>query len=319
MPIPGTDGPPAESKWGKGEAMTSLPDGRSIFTTRELKDLGVGRHAVSTLASSGRLHRITRGLFTTGRPTGDVVLRALAHQKPYVVVTGMTAVQLRRKMRVSTPVSVLVPRNREFGSNSLVAVIRADHRPSEIIDGIRVATPLRTALDVPEKVDQYAVREIERRYRGRQGMETLEEDLMTWKKVPSRLRERIRRASIGADSETERMLFRALKERGYTFEHNVLLGHYFRDGVHEPSKVVVEVNGRQFHRDLNAVVKDYWKANDAMARGYRHLTFSDVCIDLHLNRVVDMIIAVIEGQPCEVDLVGQWHSAWTQPHAIGLP
>lgn len=85
-------------------------------------------------------------------------------------------------------------------------------------------------------------------------------------KIPVRRRERIRRASIGADSETERMLFRALKERGYTFEQNALLGQYFRDGVHEPAKLVV---------------KDYWKANDAMARGYRHLTFSDVCIDLH--------------------------------------
>lgn len=109
-------------------------------------------------------------------------------------------------------------------------------------------------------------------------------------KIPVRRRERIRRASIGADSETERMLFRALKERGYTFEQNALLGQYFRDGVHEPAKLVV---------------KDYWKANDAMARGYRHLTFSDVCIDLH--------------RPCEVELEGQWHSAWTQPHAIGLP
>ncbi|WIM71892.1 hypothetical protein QP028_10250 [Corynebacterium suedekumii] len=53
-----------------------------------------------------------------------------------------------------------VPRNREF--RSIIARF-------EVNDGLRIATPLRTALDVPVKVDQYAVREIERRDRGRRG------------------------------------------------------------------------------------------------------------------------------------------------------
>lgn len=87
------------------------------------------------------------------------------------------------------------------------------------------------------------MRLLERHYRGRDGRRRLEEDLATWKKVPGRLRERIGEASTGADSETERRLFRALRARGHHFEQNRLLGHYFRDGVHELAKVVVEVNG----------------------------------------------------------------------------
>jgi len=143
--------------------------------------------------------------------------------------------------------------------------VQVDHRPFEVNDGLRIATPLRTALDVPVKVDQYAVREIERRDRGRRGRgvgggpaDVGEDPGAAAGADPAGVDRR------GLGDRTDAVP--GAEEAGYTFEQNALLGQYFRDGVHEPAKLVV---------------KDYWKANDAMARGYRHLTFSDVCIDLH--------------------------------------
>lgn len=105
--------------------MTHLPTGRAMFTTPGLHELGVGRHVIHRLVSTGQLHHVTRGLYTTTRPTGELLL--LQHQRPDLVFTGMTAVQLRTKKRITTPVSVLVPRNRGFRSSRLVTVIRADH------------------------------------------------------------------------------------------------------------------------------------------------------------------------------------------------
>lgn len=297
--------------------MTALPQGRSMFTTRELADAGLNRHAIHAHVRRGTLHHVTRGLYTTRRPYGTLLLRALQHQRPDIIFTGMTAVQLRRKMRISTPVMVLVPRNRAFKSSPLVTVIRADHRPFDLVDDLRVALPLRAACDTPEKHSQYTVALIEHRYRGRDGLRELEKDLAFWKKIPQLLRDRIDRASIGADSETERQFFRALRKRGYAFEQNKLIGHFFRDGVYEPGRVMVEINGHQFHNHVNVVIKDYWKANDAIARGYRHLTFSDACIDLHLSRAVDFTVEVIEGGAPVVPRMEEWHSAWTQPHALG--
>ncbi|WP_460490720.1 DUF559 domain-containing protein [Corynebacterium nasicanis] len=156
---------------------------------------------------------------------------------------------------------MLVPRIRGFTSGPLVTVIRAQRRPFDEVGGFRVATALRAACDLPQ-----------------------EKELGEWPKVPGKLRALIEEASIGADSETERRLFRRLRELGYPFEQNKLLGNYFCDEVNEKHRVVVEINGYQYHRSISALIKDYWKANDATSRGYRHLSFSDACIDLHLGR-----------------------------------
>lgn len=296
--------------------MTQLPSGRSIFTTQELGEAGITRHHIRTLVRRGALHRVTQGLYTTSRPYGRFLLEALQHQRPDIVVTGMTASQLRGGHRVTTPVTVLVARDKKFRSNDLVTVIRAEHRPFELIDGLRVATPVRVALDIPD--DRAAVVELDRGYTGRRARDQLEKDLGAFGRVPRKLRDRINGASMGTDSETERILFRALRKRGYAFECNKLVGNYFRDGVYEPKKVMVEVHGHRYHNHINVQIKDYWKANDAVARGYRHLSFSDICIDLHLTRVVDIIVAVIEGEEREVELMGEWHAAWVQPSAVGL-
>ena len=298
--------------------MVHLPTGRSIFTTRELADADISPQNIRTLVRRGTLHRVVPGLYTTSRPHGKFLLRALQHQRPDLVFTGMTAGQLRNGHRITTPVTVLVARNRTFRSTGLVTVIRAAHRPWELMDGLRVATPLRAARDIPESRSQYAVGLIERHYTGRDASGRLEKDLGDFGRVPKVLRERGNRASTGTDSETERVLFRALRRRGYAFENNRLIGNYFRDGVYEPAKLIVEVHGHRHHNAIDVQIKDYWKANDATARGYRHLSFSDICVDLHLERVVDFIVAVIEGEEREVALMGQWHVVWLQPGAIGM-
>ncbi|HKM24043.1 MAG TPA: type IV toxin-antitoxin system AbiEi family antitoxin domain-containing protein [Corynebacterium sp.] len=298
--------------------MAQLPTGRSIFTTRELADAGVSPQSIRTLVRRGKLHRIIPGLYTTSRPHGKFLLRALQHQRPDLVFTGMTAAQLRNGHRITTPVTVLVARDRTFQSNSLVTVIRAVHRPWELMDDLRVATPLRAALDIPESRSPHAVVLIERHYTGRGARERLEKDLGAFGRVPKLLRDRVNRASTGTDSETERVLFRALRRRGYAFENNRLIGNYFRDGVYEPGRVIVEVHGHRYHKHIDVQIKDYWKANDATARGYRHLSFSDICVDLHLERVVDFIVTVIRGEEREVELMGRWHVVWRQPGAIGM-
>ncbi|MDO5512896.1 type IV toxin-antitoxin system AbiEi family antitoxin domain-containing protein [Corynebacterium sp.] len=296
--------------------MTQLPTDRSIFTTRELGEAGISRHRIRTLIRRGTLHRVTQGLYTTSRPHGRFLLEALQHQRPDVIFTGTTAAQLRGGYRITTPVTVLVARDRTFRSSGIVTVIRAEQRPFELIDDLRVATPLRVALDIPD--DQAAVAVLDRGYTGRRARDRLEKDLEDFGRVPARLRGRINGASIGTDSETERILFRALRKRGYVFECNKLIGNYFRDGVYEPEKVIVEVHGHTYHNHINVQLKDYWKANDAVTRGYRHLSFSDICIDMHLERVVDCIVAVIEGREREVELMGAWHVAWVQPSAVGM-
>mgnify|MGYP000988992337 CR=1 FL=1 len=102
----------------------TLPLGRCIFTTQELYDAGIGRHHISTLVRRGALHRVIPGLYTTSRPYGKFLLQALQHQRPDIVFTGRTAVQLHNGHRVTTPVTVLVARDKTFRSGPLVTVMR---------------------------------------------------------------------------------------------------------------------------------------------------------------------------------------------------
>ena len=286
--------------------MTALPTDSLTLTTRELRALGHSSRSTGRLVAAGRLHRVDHGVYSTRRLDGRELLSVYRRTRPYLVFTGKTSWEIRMRRRVSRPLVALAGPHHS-SANSHLELISSTTITHELVDDHRVAPVLRTAMDMPEGRRFQALQLLERHYHGKSGRRRLEEDLGGWKRVPGKLRALIDAASIGADSETERVLFRALRHRGCVFEQNMMVGHYLRDGVHEQSKVIVEVNGYQYHRYANALIKDYWKANDAVARGYRHLSFSEECIDHHLDTVVAEILAAVEGRGLEHPPVWTWH------------
>ena len=291
----------AESKYG----VKPLPNTPTL-TTRELHDLGHHSRSIRSLVDAGRLHRIDRGLYATRHLSGDELLGAYARHRPHLVFTGRTAWQIRTRQVTTRPIVALAGPEHSSPTWQL-ELISSTTITHELVDGRRVAPVLRTAMDMPAGKRLQAIQLVERTYQGRGGKALLEKDLASWQRIPAKLSALLGESSIGADSDTERALFRILKSRGYEFEQNKMVGHYLRDGVHEASKVIVEVNGYVYHRYANVLVKDYWKANDAVARGYRHLTFSEECIDNHLTTVVQEIIAAIEGRTVDHPPVWKWH------------
>lgn len=287
---------------------------RQILRTAELNALGHSRHKISKLVDAGQLHRVDHGIYCTSRPSGDYLLRALQRSRPHLVFTGKTAWQVYEKKHISVPVHALVPRNRHRSGSPYLRITTASTTPHRLIDGLRIATPVRAALDMPTKDENWAVWLLEKQYPGRTGQAELEEDLAAFRKIPKRLRELVARAAVGGDSMTERILFRVLRGRGIVMEQNKLVGHYFRDGVSEKHKLIIEVNGYEYHRTRDVLVKDHWKANDAHIRGYRHLTYSDACIDMHLHSVVAQIEALIAGEERLSAPVWNCHSALRATH-----
>lgn len=290
-----------------------------VLTTAELRSRGIGPKAIRRQLAAGTLHRVDHGLFLTEKPRGRLLLQALQKGRPELVFTGRTAWELRRKKSyISVPAQALVPRNASARSTEFVQVTRVTRLQWEVVEGLRLATALRTALDMPEKDEYWAVNFLENHYRGRPGRRHLDRDLARFGRVPARLRQLVDQAAVGGDSQTERTLFRELRKRGMVMEQNKAVGHYFRDGVHEGRKVVVEVNGLAHHRSEQALVKDYWKANDAQARGYVHLAYSDVCVDRHLRTVVEEIEGVMRGRRKAVEPVWEWHCVWEEEN-LGIP
>lgn len=283
---------------------------RQILRTADLNALGLSRHRITKLVQTGQLHRVDHGIYCTSRPSGGYLLRALQQSRPHLVFTGKTAWQVYEGRHISVPVQALVPREASRRNDTYLCTTRAAARPHRLVDGLRIATPVRTALDMPTREENWAVWLLEKQYPGRTGRAQLERDLAAFRRIPKRLRELVARAAIGGDSMTERMLFRALRRKGIVMEQNKLVGHYFRDGVSEKHKLIIEVNGYEYHRRRQELIKDHWKANDAHIRGYRHLTYSDACIDMHLPSVVAQIEALIAGEELFSGPVWDWHGAW---------
>lgn len=299
--------PPAVQLCWKGVHMGE------ILTTADLRARGVHAKKIQKLIREGKLHRVDRGVYTTRRPEGELLLRALQRARPHLVFTGRTAWELRRNRSIYVPATALVARDRSRRGSGYLRLIRGRSGTTELLDGIRIADPLRTAMDMPRNRQLEAVTYLEGEYEGRDGRDRLKKALAAYERVPAGMRVLVDKAAVGGDSDTERVLFRALRAQGIVMEQNKKVGDYRRDGVHEKSKVIVEMNGYEYHRGRGVMVRDYWKANDAVIRGYTHLTYSDSCIDMHLDEVVAQIEAVIRGraQPCGP--VWHWHRMYEQP------
>ncbi|QGU05200.1 type IV toxin-antitoxin system AbiEi family antitoxin domain-containing protein [Corynebacterium comes] len=284
-----------------------------ILTTADLRARGVHAKKIQALIRDGKLHRVDRGVYTTSRPQGELLLRALQQARPHIVFTGRTAWELRGNRSVYLPAAALVARDGYLRGSGYLRLIRGKSATTELRNGIRIADPLRTAMDMPATKQFEAVKFLEGQYGGKDGSARLKEDLAAYARVPAGMRALVGKAAVGGDSETERVLFRVLREQGIVMEQNKKIGHYRRDGVHEKSKVIVEVNGYEFHRDRGVMVKDCWKANDALIRGYTHLSYSDSCIDMHLAEVVAEIEGVINGRARPSGPVWGWHRMFEEP------
>ena len=112
------------------------------------------------------------------------------------------------------------------------------------------------------------------------------------RRVPKPLREAIRHAAIGADSPPERTLSRQLRAEGIYPKHNVLIAGYRFDL--KIGKLLVEVDGWEYHKHSVAFQADRSKQNAAVAHGYTVLRFTADDINYHLSEAILLIKATIE-------------------------
>ena len=112
------------------------------------------------------------------------------------------------------------------------------------------------------------------------------------RRVPKPLKDTIRRAAIGADSPPERTLSRQLRAEGIYPEHNVLIAGYRFDL--RIGKLVVEVDGWEYHKHSVPFQADRSKQNAAVAHGYTVLRFTADDINHHLNQAILLIKATLD-------------------------
>ena len=289
-----------------------------IVDSAALRARGLSQRQIERLVRAGRLHRVEPGVFTASPPEGKLLLRALVHRRPDLVFTGRTALQLRQGGAITLPVQAVTSVGRSGHSSAKLSLVRRRETRHEEVAGFRVTLRAVAVGDADEVADAELIAYLEGEFTGHQGKEALAAEVATMLRVPARFHRLVSGAAIGADSEAEREVARALIARGVAIEQNVFIEHYYFDIVLPEAGIIVEIDGYQFHsaESRESFVQDRWKANLATRRGYRVLRYSGSCVRHHLEPVVEQIVATAQGSSVQLVTerlpVWKWHHVFTR-------
>ena len=115
------------------------------------------------------------------------------------------------------------------------------------------------------------------------------------------LREQLRRCCPGTRSEPERMVARALTARNFRMEINARVGPFYGDLVDFRARVIVEIDGREFHIGPAEFSNDRRRQNALVLEGWLVLRYSAATVRADLDRVVDEIISVVRKRRRSID------------------
>lgn len=103
----------------------------------------------------------------------------------------------------------------------------------------------------------------------------------------------LRHASLRAASEPERVLGRELSVRGFALAPNLPIGPYVGDFVDERARIVVEVDGREFHSEPEVFRGDRRRQNWLVREGWMVLRFAAYDVLAHPDAIADEITAAV--------------------------
>ena len=231
-----------------------------------------------------RLFRVHRGIYTD-EWTPLAVARALAHGLSRIHFTGKTAQEIHLGRELTFPLEAEGPRTLK---GKTFRVTHSRLPATNLINGLPVVQVLWSARRSTKTSGPL----LEHYYRGKEGPGRLEKDRQKMGRVPRKLKEAIRNTPIGTDSRSERTLSRALRAMGIFPEHNALIAGYRFDFL--IGKLIIEVDGWEYHKRSEIFQADRSKQNAAVAHGYTVLRFTADDIHYHLDDALRLIKATLD-------------------------
>jgi hypothetical protein len=251
----------------------------TVVSRGELLGRGASPSAITRAAVAGSLVAIGRGLFATG-PSPDV----LAVAQRYGALSHTTAASLLGLDLVVDPGVHVTTAHRRRSPPPEVVVHRGSLGPEDSMTtgGLRLTTPLRTAVDCARQLPQPdAVVLLDSVLRTAGVPETSLRDAFADLTGPGSARARRALALCDGRSESAletlaRLLFQA---HGLTPELQVDIydaGHFVGrvDMLFRAEGLVVELDGFQHHADRRAFRRDRLRHNALMCAGFRVVRFT---------------------------------------------
>ncbi|PHV68133.1 DUF559 domain-containing protein [Williamsia muralis] len=244
-----------------------------------------------------RLNRILPEVYSTSEPGYFELCTAVTLWKPTAVLSHTTAAWLWGLLKdepmtveatVSPSVSVRGPSWVRLHRRPGVHTVRRKGLPVVPIEHclIDVATTLdQEALEalfdaaIGTRVNWRAVAQLCEQSTGRHGIVAVREQLRTCCPLTR--------------SEAERLVARALSARNFPLEINARVGRFYGDLVCRRGRVIIEIDGREFHTDSETFNKDRKRQNELIDQDWRILRYSAATAIANLDEVVDDIIRVV--------------------------
>lgn len=268
-----------------------------VVTRAQLVAGGLHQSTVHRRVARGTLHRLLPGVYSTEPPDYRGRCEAVVLWKPDAVLSHDTAAWWWGLVDDEPDlVHATVPPSGTAGGPPWVRI----HR--------RLLTDVRLLGDTPLVSPEHAILDLATTRSRRDFQKIIDRALslkIHWRTLAALcdeargkagmrvLREELRRACPGTLSEAERLLARTLSARSFRMEINAAVGPYYGDLVCRRARVIVEVDGREFHTAATVFTSDRKRQNALVLDGWLVLRYSVATVLATPDAVADEVMAVV--------------------------
>ncbi|MFT4295690.1 MAG: DUF559 domain-containing protein [Micropruina sp.] len=237
------------------------------------------RRPIDHCLDTGELIAVLPGIYTAPAPDVETLALSAARYQPDCVVVGAAAARLLwwpecAVDQVDIAVRWPSPAWRQY---------RVEHRvvPSDLIverGPVRIANPALSVLDLLPALGGRVIDEALRLHAVTLPVLWQALELTVGRRGNLLRRELLLDSRDEPWSEAERAAHRALRAAGITgwvTNHQIeVLGHtYFADIAFPRLRLIVEIDGQEFHNNPEAFIRDRWRWSRMTAAGWRVLVF----------------------------------------------
>jgi hypothetical protein len=279
-----------------------------VVSRRQLTACGLGRGAIAHRVVVGRLHAVHRGVYAVGHSRISGLGRWMAAVLacgPKAVLSHGSAAALWRIRTTSAPrIDVTVEAHHRSDRAGITVHVARHLREDDrtVHEGIPVTTVARTLLDLAETVSPTQLRrafeeadrlelidmrlmdELLARARGRHGVKPLAALLLSHRGPPPLTR-----------STLERQFHELCRKSGLPLPSlNVSAAGLEVDALWRDERLVVELDGFEFHRGRAAFERDRQRDAALQMAGYRVLRVTHRRLQSEPTRVVEAVRALLD-------------------------
>ncbi len=268
-----------------------------VYTVQQLMAQGLSTSSISRRSQSGQLVRLLPKVYATEKPDYFGLCTGVTLWKPDAVLSHESAAWLWGLIEYEPRlVDVTVAPNVQSRSVPWVRIHRRRLVEVQLHRGLRVVSLEQTFVDVATSLST-------------PDLETFFDNAidhhLPWRRVATlcdtaqrmhgmaAVRKQLRTCCPRTRSEPERVVARALTARNFTMEINARVGKFYGDLVDYRARVIVEIDGREFHTDSATFNNDRRRQNELVLDGWLVLRYSAATALADLDRVVDEIITVV--------------------------